>query len=131
MDSFNFDKLVQKHLEDTNDGCDANAYVMDPDRVTEVLEKLAESEQVAKAEILKYKSLCLLGFRHGEMFSGVHRACAPNIQTQLEGTRAMALAPMQFVTLAALWTRGLDSLEKLFPIILLIDTDSLCHAHDP
>ena len=98
MDSLNFDKLVQKHLEEVSDSSDANPYVMDTDRVTAMVEKLAESEKAAKTEVNRYKSLCLIFFKHGELFSGVHRACAPTIQMQLDGTRAMALAPMEHAT---------------------------------
>lgn len=107
IDSFNFDKVFEKEIEKNAAAAQAASatrrsmpYVLDSDRIQELMAKTKTKdldEKDVEGCIQRYQQMTLLGFEHTTKFCGLFRGCTAQIQMQLEGTRAMALASLEDV----------------------------------
>ena len=102
VDALNFDKLVQNYIEGDTGPRIISPFVVDPDEIEGYIKQIVkehwkDNQKKVQTDTKRYKQFSLIGFEHGAKFAGLFGRCTAQIQMQLEGTRALAIASLEDV----------------------------------
>lgn len=104
IDDMNFDKVLMEAREKVGHDEDC---IVDYEKIEEYMFDGVGKEKsrimAMQSEYLQYRSMSLIGFKHGRQFSGLVPGALPTVSCQLDGTRAMAMASVSDVCQQPMW----------------------------